>query len=526
MKMPVALIAIAMLANGALLSGESQQDRSSTDSIPSSDPSKMPAGQATAEQAAEIIKLIEDFVITENERLAEAEDEIRIEKAHTEAKSHIPEDPDPFSGKVDPEEIPNELPPEVLEKRRNYQKTRDNAFDKLAAYKDLAFPFLAAHLGDERPSRKWWNHSYAKTVGNMCYRVIHDQLTDKPNGYSEYGYQRIGRDGEGHVKPCWNSTPYEESGGLKNWLEQNQNLSYTEKRIKCLTWMLDEEKKIGVIDHRGYYVNILPLELGILQLRAEAGQEVANELTRVRNLIKTRPANQVPKELMPDAPLPEVEKDHSIQETSAMLKNCPDGHTDLKDIPILYGTFPILTQKPEDWTDEDKALAKRRDAKEVILGGEPDDIRDPRFRSICQTCGFYYDVGKVPGTNSNWVKTGHKFSDFTTPFFPAARSLPFADTESTRLSVEVYEGRVTSEIIEASFPADKKGLLVTKIEKWIEENRFQRDLLHMDLPPYPRQYEEQVENGNAWFFIDLQTDTKRNMVHASFLLERSSLNAD
>jgi hypothetical protein len=40
---------------------------------------------------------------------------------------------------------------------------------------------------------------------------------------------------------------------------------------------------------------------------------------------------------MPDHPLPEIEEMHSLQETSAMLKSCPDCHTTLKDIPILYG---------------------------------------------------------------------------------------------------------------------------------------------------------------------------------------------
>jgi hypothetical protein len=237
--------------------------------------------------------------------------------------------------------------------------------------------------------------------------------------------------------------------------------------------------------------------------------------------MKTRPANQVPKELMPDGPLPEVEKDHSLQATSAFIKTCPDGHANLKDIPILYGTFPILVKNPADWNEEDQALAKRRDAGELILGGEPYDARDPRFKSICQTCGYRYEVTKVPGTGSNWLKTGKQFTDFTTPFFPAAVSLPFAGLADTGISIEVNsKGKVVSETIEISIPADQKSEMMAKIEQWIDKNKFQRGVLHIETPRYPRQYEECVENDDAWFFIEVQADTKRNKVRFSFILER------
>ena len=274
-----------------------------------------PFAVASPEQEAEIRKLIEDFVVTEKEDQTRAAEQLRSDKARAEALKEANLHPDPVFGVIDPPDS-HDIPPEVFKEIQGYAKVRIDAFKRLTAFNELAFPFLASHLDDKRPSSMHWNHTFVKTVGSMCHRVIHDQLIEFPAGYTEYGYQRTGRDGKGHVKPYWAGTPYDAADGLGKWLKQNQDLTYAEKRIKCLTWLLDEEKKIGVIDHNGYYVNILPLELKILELKAEGGQDVATELARVRELSKTKPGNQAPKELMPDRPLPEIEEKHSLQETS------------------------------------------------------------------------------------------------------------------------------------------------------------------------------------------------------------------
>jgi hypothetical protein len=230
-----------------------------------------PFATATPVQEAEIRRLIEDFVITEKETKAEAVEKIRSDKAEAEAEKEAKANPDPLFGVIKRPSL-YEPSPEALKELQGYAKVRTDSFKRLTAFNELAFPILASHLDDERPSRMHWNHTFARTVGAICYRVIHDQLTEFPPGYTEYGLQRTGRDGKGHLKPYWEGTPYDQSGGLKNWLQQNQTLTYTEKRIKCLTWLLDEEKKIGVIDHYSYYVNIQPLELEILKLKAEGGQ--------------------------------------------------------------------------------------------------------------------------------------------------------------------------------------------------------------------------------------------------------------
>jgi hypothetical protein len=311
---------------------------------------------------------VEDFVITDQETKAHAGEDEReatflaeAEKAWKEAaKDATPSPNDPFGRKPWEATSPPPPPPAVLKELQGYYQKREDAFKQLASLQELAFPILAAHLDDERPSLIHWNHKVARTVGRVCHQVIHDQLTFFPEGYSDYGLQRTGRDGAGHVKPYWQSNPYEEAGGLGKWLQQNQGLSFRQMRIKCLTWLLHGEKQIGVVDPAGYFVHVLPLELGILELQASDGQDVTQELERLRKLSRTRSADQVPMELLPAGPLPEIEAMHARQETASMLKACPEGHTMLKDIPIVYGTSPLLTKKPADWNEEDKALAKRR----------------------------------------------------------------------------------------------------------------------------------------------------------------------
>ena len=78
---------------------------------------------------------------------------------------------------------------------------------------------------------------------------------------------------------------------MEKWLEQNRGLSFRQIRIKCLTWLLEEEKKIGVSETDGYFLHVLPLELGILELQASDGQDAPLELERVRKLLRTRSAN-------------------------------------------------------------------------------------------------------------------------------------------------------------------------------------------------------------------------------------------
>jgi len=239
---------------------------------------------ATKEQEREIRSLIEQLVFTN----APASDEPLINpriidsvRTTTNAKQEL----------------------DNSQKMKDYRKRFEScqsAFRKLTDFKGLAFPFLIEHLDDARQSIPFRNHFTGFSVGDACYWNIYFQLQDRPQDYSEYGYQRKGRDGKSHPKPYWDGTPFDDAGGLKKWVEKNKEVPYTEMQIKCLRWLLDKEKEIGAFDADSYFLNILPLEIRILQRKREAGKDVAKELNRLQEVLKKKDVKQIPPGLLPN----------------------------------------------------------------------------------------------------------------------------------------------------------------------------------------------------------------------------------
>lgn len=192
--------------------------------------------------------------------------------------------------------------PGVMDDTEEYNrrfKRCQQAFDKLREFKELALPFLVAHLDDQRQSIIFRNHYIGHSVGNACYWNLYCQLQDRPDNYSEYGCERTGRDGCEHPKPYWTGTPFAEAGGLKKWLEVNKDLRYPEMQIKCLQWLLEGEKAIGACDAESYFQNILPLEIRILERKLEIGENVTAEIKRLRKVLARKDAKAIPAELLP-----------------------------------------------------------------------------------------------------------------------------------------------------------------------------------------------------------------------------------
>ncbi len=205
-----------------------------------------------------------------------------------------------FENKPGSEEPP--FSPGVIENDEDYRKrfkSCQSAFNKLAAFRELAFPFLIEHLKDNRQSIPFRNHHMGFSVGDACYWNMFMQLQDRPKNYSEYGYQRKGRDGKMYVQVYQEGTPFDAEGGLVKWIEKNKGLTLAEKQIKCLQWLLEKEKQIGAADEDSYFLNILPLEVRILERRQEAGENVAVELQRMRRIQEQKLVDQIPLELLP-----------------------------------------------------------------------------------------------------------------------------------------------------------------------------------------------------------------------------------
>ncbi|WP_145390249.1 hypothetical protein [Stieleria neptunia] len=189
---------------------------------------------------------------------------------------------------------------EDAEKKRQKFNSCQEAFTKLYELKDAAIPLLVEHLDDKRQSINFRNHYMGNSVGDACFWNIYFQLVDQPRDYSKYGYSRKGRDGENHPKPYWEGTPFDDAGGLKEWLDANKELNYLEMQIECVQWLLDREKLIGASDADSYFLNILPLEIRILERRLENGDDVKAELDRLIEIRDKRLEDQIPKKLLPD----------------------------------------------------------------------------------------------------------------------------------------------------------------------------------------------------------------------------------
>lgn len=194
------------------------------------------------------------------------------------------------------------ISPGIVDKTNEYRDrftTCQKAFGKLYEMKGVAFPQLLKHLDDKRQSINFRNHSMANSVGDACYWNIYFQLVDRPKDYSSYGYSREGRDGKQHPKPYWAGGPFDDAGGLKKWLDKNSKLNYFELQIKCLDWLLRGEKKIGAADAASYFLNILPLEIRILERRLDNGEDVKQELNRLKKIRDEKLTDQIPSKLLP-----------------------------------------------------------------------------------------------------------------------------------------------------------------------------------------------------------------------------------
>src|SRR5437016_3670417 len=104
---------------------------------------------------------------------------------------------------------------------------------------------------------------------------------------------------------------------------------------------------------------------------------------------------------------------HAAELRSADLKQCPDGHTTLKDVPISYGVPGASTRA------ERKKLQRQIDNLEFLLGGCEVDQDSPMVRPTCTTCRFGYN-----SRTGTWSRASHDIHSFRRPFSELLNSFP------------------------------------------------------------------------------------------------------
>lgn len=147
--------------------------------------------------------------------------------------------------------------------------------------------------------------------------------------------------------------------------------------------------------------------------------------------------------------------------TASQVKVCPEGHTTLKDVPIVYG---LLTSDTKT-----KAALARQDFWPGGCVVTPDS---PTNRVVCTTCGFGYN-----SRSGDW----HGFAEFESPtqskrpFSTLTASFPVPSTnqlvESPRFQQSFTTSGVTSESVwySTSEPFEE---VAQKVDSWFKEQKL------------------------------------------------------
>jgi hypothetical protein len=160
------------------------------------------------------------------------------------------------------------------------------------------------------------------------------------------------------------------------------------------------------------------------------------------------------------------------------FKTCPDGHTALRDVPILYGLVGPLYRKPADYTDEDRKLLERVRKGEIVFGGDGLPAADrPPFRIVCRQCSFEYTPFLPLDPNSQWNawnKGGKKVSDFKIPFSKTLLSFPLVEPVAGSVGYSQSldsEGRVLKCEGVSYYTVLKINSVLQVVQKWLDQNQ-------------------------------------------------------
>lgn len=109
---------------------------------------------------------------------------------------------------------------------------------------------------------------------------------------------------------------------------------------------------------------------------------------------------------------------------------CPNGHTELRDTPVLYG---LLLMTPE--------LRRRIDEGKVVAGGCIVSSSSPRRLLVCSRCGYRYNP-----LAARWERTSADPKSFQRPLVPDVSAFPLPEPRTGVIYRQVLsDGRVTLE---------------------------------------------------------------------------------
>ena len=165
--------------------------------------------------------------------------------------------------------------------------------------------------------------------------------------------------------------------------------------------------------------------------------------------------------------------------TSEDLILCPEGHEDLKDIPVVYGLVAPLWKEPDDYNEEDHALIAKQERGEVFLGGDALIGDPPDSYAVCQTCDFRFTSDPLEEGMGTWIKAAKNLEDFQRPMcaeiqdFPKLEAIPDSEELVQFLSAD-------KTLFLESFRYDSRlrpAKLASRLRQWMEQNEMDSTLL-------------------------------------------------
>jgi hypothetical protein len=141
------------------------------------------------------------------------------------------------------------------------------AAKKLKTYGKAAFPFLLAHLDDNRQSIAC-RRIIPQTVGLACLCIIEDQIIALPSDY-QGSFMRKGKDGESHPRPVFMKPYLFTSETVAQYLEDRKDKSLEEMQVEALEWLIEQEKKIGFYSEEQENEILGPLRRQLQQIKSE-----------------------------------------------------------------------------------------------------------------------------------------------------------------------------------------------------------------------------------------------------------------
>jgi hypothetical protein len=195
---------------------------------------------------------------------------------------------------------------------------------------------------------------------------------------------------------------------------------------------------------------------------------------------------------------------------------CPNGHTSLKKVPIIYGLLAF---------ENEEARAKWEKGVENfehVAGGCCVEPGSPKYRLTCTTCRFSYHQYGSPGS---WILSSEQTNLFPKPLGSLLLNFPMSEKshlKGTTYYTQAYNDRSALSYESVSFqttePASEK---VAEISEWLKQKGIETSFISVtnkDIAeePFRESFEWRAQKPSLSINLYHDLFNKTSQIHATF----------